>query len=123
MNLEKIGVACHLHWAITQDQDAIACLSHAHGGEGVLNVTHQVFDRNTIATERRRMQHRLLTGMNRAHHGEILKAMAQLVDTHQIRPLFDSHVFPFTEVAAAYAHAASGQTIGKVILEQSRLSV
>ncbi len=60
----------------------------------------------------------LLFGVGRAHHGEILLKLAQLVEEGKIRPLVDSKSFNFTEVAAAHERAESGQAIGKVVLTQ-----
>ena len=59
----------------------------------------------------------LLTGIDRARHGEILSKIADLVDAGQIRPLIDRH-FTFSEVATAHAYLESG-AIGKVVLKRS----
>ena len=61
----------------------------------------------------------MLSGSNRAYHGEILSKIAKLVDEKQIRPLLDNKTFTFSEVAAAHAHAESGKTIGKIVLTHS----
>jgi NADPH:quinone reductase len=61
----------------------------------------------------------MLFGVGRAHHGEILSKLAQLVDEGKIRPLLDSKTFNMTEIASAHHHAESGQAIGKVVLTQS----
>jgi NADPH:quinone reductase len=61
----------------------------------------------------------MLFGLGRAHHGEILSKLAQLVDEGKIRPLLDSKTFSMTEVASAHQYAKSGQAIGKVVLTQS----
>lgn len=60
----------------------------------------------------------LLHGVGRSRHGEILTQLAQLVDAGQVRPLLDSQVFTFSDVAAAHQRAESGQAIGKVVLQQ-----
>jgi NADPH:quinone reductase len=60
----------------------------------------------------------LLYGVRRSRHGEILSQLAQIVDAGQVRPLLDSQVFKFSEVAAAHQRAESGQAIGKVVLQQ-----
>ncbi|MBI4784074.1 MAG: zinc-dependent alcohol dehydrogenase family protein [Oscillatoriophycideae cyanobacterium NC_groundwater_1537_Pr4_S-0.65um_50_18] len=60
----------------------------------------------------------LLHDMGRSRHGEILSQLAQLVDAGQVRPLLDSQVFKFADVAAAHQRAESGQAIGKVVLQQ-----
>jgi NADPH2:quinone reductase len=61
----------------------------------------------------------LLFGMGRAHHGEILSKLAQIVDEGKVRPLLDSKIFSMTEIASAHQQAESGQAIGKVVLTQS----
>ncbi|ARV59260.1 quinone oxidoreductase [Nostocales cyanobacterium HT-58-2] len=61
----------------------------------------------------------MLFGVNRAHHGEILSKLAQMVDDGKIRPLLDSKTFSMTEIASAHQYAESGQAIGKVVLTQS----
>lgn len=58
----------------------------------------------------------MLYGINLGHHGEILSKIAKLVDDGKIRPLIDSKVFPFTDVAEAHRYAESGQAIGKIVL-------
>lgn len=61
----------------------------------------------------------LLFGLGRAHHGEILSKLAQIVDEGKIRPLLDSQTFSMTEIASAHQRAESGQATGKVVLTQS----
>lgn len=61
----------------------------------------------------------MLFGGGRAHHGEILSKLAQIVDEGKIRPLLDSKIFSMTDIASAHQHAESGQAIGKVVLTQS----
>lgn len=58
----------------------------------------------------------MLYGIGRAHHGEILTKLAQLVDEGQIRPLVDKQIFKFEEVGAAHAKLEAGQAIGKIVL-------
>lgn len=60
----------------------------------------------------------LLHGVGRVRHGEILSQLAQLVDAGNVRPLLDSQLFHFFEVAEAHQRAESGQVIGKVVLQQ-----
>ncbi len=60
----------------------------------------------------------LLHGVGRSRHREILTQLAQLADVGQVRPLLDSQVFTFCDVAAAHQRAESGQAIGKVALQQ-----
>jgi NADPH:quinone reductase len=61
----------------------------------------------------------MLFGVDRAHHGEILSKLAQIVDEGKVHPLLDSKTFDMTEIASAHRHAESGQVIGKVVLTQS----
>jgi NADPH2:quinone reductase len=59
----------------------------------------------------------MLTGEGRAHHGHILTTVAQLVDDGFLRPLVDSQRFSLAEIAKAHARLASGQAVGKVVVE------
>lgn len=61
----------------------------------------------------------MLFGLDRAHHGEILSKLAQIVDEGKIHPLLDSKSFSMTDIASAHQHAESGQAIGKVAVTQS----
>lgn len=61
----------------------------------------------------------MLFGVGRAHHGEILSKLAQIVDEGKIRPLLDSKTFSMADIASAHQYAESGQAIGKVVLTQS----
>lgn len=56
----------------------------------------------------------MLHGTGRAHHGEILSQLAQLVDAGKVRPLLDSKSFSFSDVAEAHQYAESAQAVGKV---------
>ena len=60
----------------------------------------------------------MLSGINRAYHGQILVKLADIVDRGKIRPLIDPQVFAFSEVAAAHSHLESG-AIGKIVLDRS----
>lgn len=59
----------------------------------------------------------LLHGIGRAHHGDILSQLAQLVDAEKLRPLLDPESFSFSNIAQAHQHAESGQAVGKVTLK------
>lgn len=61
----------------------------------------------------------MLHGMRRAHHGEILSQLAQLVDAGKVRPMLDPTSFNFSDIASAHQYAESGQAIGKVTLGRS----
>jgi len=58
----------------------------------------------------------LLYGIGREHHGEILKAMAKLADSAQLRPLIDNSNFSIEEVSEAHQLLETGQAVGKIVL-------
>ena len=58
----------------------------------------------------------LLTGYGQAHHGEILREAAALVDAGKLMPLVNEQRFGGADIAAAYALVESG-AVGKVIVE------
>jgi NADPH:quinone reductase len=58
----------------------------------------------------------LLHGVGRAHHGEILTSVAELVDEGRLRPLLDPRRFGFDEVGEAHRHLESGRAVGKVVI-------
>lgn len=58
----------------------------------------------------------LITGVNRAHYGNILKEVAKLVDKGVIRPLIDAKPFSIAQVGAAHDYLEQGHAIGKVVL-------
>lgn len=57
----------------------------------------------------------LITGINRAHYGELLTKVAALVDNQQLKPLIDEE-YSIQEVATAHARLESGAAIGKVVV-------
>jgi len=58
----------------------------------------------------------LLTGMHRAHHGEILRKAGKLAEQNQLKPLLVEQRFGLDEIADAYDVVAKGSK-GKVIIE------
>ena len=58
----------------------------------------------------------MLQGVGRAHHGDILRRLAALVDEGRVRPLVDDRSFSFDEIGAAHTYAESGDQIGKVVV-------
>jgi NADPH2:quinone reductase len=58
----------------------------------------------------------LLTGIGRAHHGEILSQAAALADQGKLKPLLNQQSFTATEIAAAHAVVESGAP-GKIVVE------
>ena len=59
----------------------------------------------------------MLHNVQRETHGEILADLARIVDAGQLQPLLDAERFSLAEAGAAYARLASGQAIGKVVIE------
>jgi NADPH:quinone reductase-like Zn-dependent oxidoreductase len=57
----------------------------------------------------------LLTGENRAHHGEILAHAAALADSGKLAPLMSSERFGPGNIEAAFARVAAG-SLGKVVV-------
>ena len=58
----------------------------------------------------------LLTGLGQAHHGEILREAASLVDAGKLRPLVNDKRFLAADIASAHALVESG-AVGKVVVE------
>jgi NADPH2:quinone reductase len=58
----------------------------------------------------------LLTGENRAHHGEILAQAAALAEAGRLRPLLSEERFSVSGIDAALARVSAGLT-GKVVVE------
>lgn len=58
----------------------------------------------------------LLMSRGRAHHGEILRRLAGLVDGGRIRPILDPDIFPLSRVADAHRKLESGKAVGKIAL-------
>lgn len=56
----------------------------------------------------------IVRGVGRAHHGDILREAAAMVDTGRLRPLVDDHRFTFDDIGDAHAFAEAGKQIGKV---------
>ncbi|MGV9233539.1 zinc-dependent alcohol dehydrogenase family protein [Streptomyces nigra] len=59
----------------------------------------------------------MLTGRGRAHHGEILREAAALVDDGKLRPLLDEARYGLATVADAHQAVESGTANGKVVVD------
>jgi NADPH:quinone reductase-like Zn-dependent oxidoreductase len=59
----------------------------------------------------------MLYDVGRERHGEILRAVAALVDAGRLTPRVDPARFALTDATAAYDYAASGRAAGKVVVE------
>ena len=58
----------------------------------------------------------LLKGFGRAHHGEILREAADLVEAGKLRPMLNEERFTGADIAAAHALVEAG-ALGKVVVE------
>jgi NADPH:quinone reductase len=58
----------------------------------------------------------ILTGRGRAHHGEILRSVAALVDAGNITPVLDPTPYRLANVAQAHQALAQGTARGKVVV-------
>jgi NADPH:quinone reductase-like Zn-dependent oxidoreductase len=58
----------------------------------------------------------LLTGVGRAHNGDILKRAARLVEAGKLRPRVDPRKFSLQTIKDAYAAVVSGSGTGKVVV-------
>lgn len=54
----------------------------------------------------------------REQHGEILAKLSEIAETGALKPLLDEPRFTLDQVGEAYARLASGQAIGKVVVER-----
>lgn len=59
----------------------------------------------------------LLSGKNRAHHGEILHELALLADTGKLLPLVDSRYLSFKSAEEAYQIIQNNEAKGKIVLQ------
>jgi NADPH2:quinone reductase len=59
----------------------------------------------------------MLTGHGLRRHGQILRELTALVEAGNVHPLLDPARFPLEEAAAAHAHLASGNAVGKVVVD------
>ncbi|MDR6224607.1 zinc-dependent alcohol dehydrogenase family protein [Desmospora profundinema] len=61
------------------------------------------------------------TAAGRAHHGRIMREISRLADVGKIKPLLDQHRFTFEEAAMAHRRLESGEAVGKIVLENTRI--
>jgi NADPH:quinone reductase len=59
----------------------------------------------------------MLTGRERGHHGEILRAVAGLADAGAVRPVLDPRHFGLSDTAEAHAAIEKGTAEGKVVID------
>ncbi len=58
----------------------------------------------------------MIYNVGRAEHGKILKALAEIVEVGGLKPVLDSQEFSLDQAGDAHARLASGQAIGKVVV-------
>ena len=58
----------------------------------------------------------ILTGNGRAHHGDILRSVADLADAGKITPILDPQPYSLAAVADAHRAVAAGTAHGKVVV-------
>lgn len=59
----------------------------------------------------------LLSGNGRAHHGDILREAARLVQTGQLKPLLDPRRFSLADAHAAHDAQVDGSALGKIVID------
>ncbi|NHO32447.1 zinc-dependent alcohol dehydrogenase family protein [Acetobacter fallax] len=59
----------------------------------------------------------LLTGKETAHHGDILREVALLVEDGRLKPHLDPARFTLDQIGSAYTYQASGKATGKIIID------
>jgi len=59
----------------------------------------------------------LLSGVGRAHHGEILKAATELVEAGKLLPMIDPRRFTLDTACDAYRALKEGKGLGKVVVD------
>jgi NADPH:quinone reductase-like Zn-dependent oxidoreductase len=59
----------------------------------------------------------MLTGVGRAHHGEILRQAAALVEAGQLAPTVDPRHFTLATVDQAHAAITAGTAAGKIVVD------
>ncbi len=59
----------------------------------------------------------MLHNHKREKHGAILTKLSEIVDAGALKPLLDETRFELADVASAYDRLASGEAVGKVVVE------
>ncbi|WP_028115935.1 zinc-dependent alcohol dehydrogenase family protein [Ferrimonas senticii] len=59
----------------------------------------------------------MIHNIGRAAHGEILAKIADIVDQGALTPVLDAEQFSLADAGAAHSRLASGQAIGKVVID------
>lgn len=59
----------------------------------------------------------MLTGKERAHHGEILREATKMANAGKLRPLLDSRRFTLETALDAHQAVESGKALGKIVVD------
>jgi NADPH:quinone reductase-like Zn-dependent oxidoreductase len=59
----------------------------------------------------------MIHDIGREVHGEILRKLADIAEAGALRPVLDSSDYSFSEVGKAHERLASGQALGKIVVE------
>lgn len=59
----------------------------------------------------------MLHNHERQEHASILQALSEIVDSGELKPLLDTKQFSFEQAGEAYDHLASGNAVGKVVID------
>ena len=59
----------------------------------------------------------MLHNLKREQHGEILRKIAKIVESGDLKPILDEQQFKLEEVGQAYARLESGKGMGKVVID------
>jgi NADPH:quinone reductase len=59
----------------------------------------------------------MLSGMNRRHHGNILRKATALAEAGKLKPLLNAERFTFQTALEAHQAVESGKSLGKVVVE------
>ena len=59
----------------------------------------------------------MLDNFRREAHAEILRKLAQIVESGGLKPVLDESRYSLEEAAQAHARLESGQTMGKVVVD------
>lgn len=100
------------------DQSLVAARNH---GQVVTIISHNTHDLSNMHMKSLSlhvvfMLLPMITGQDRARHGDILKNIADLVDAGAIKPLINDERFTFAQANEAHALYASGKHVGKIVL-------
>ena len=64
----------------------------------------------------------MIYDIGREVHGQILESMAAIADAGELRPVLDTQIFRLDEVGGAHARLASGQAMGKIVVDVEPIS-